>query len=114
MLELNKKKLIDIQKNNPGATHVYIRRFKNGKDIGVTDIPVSHALFTITNHPDWEIVSSNKQMDEDVERLFMDDMKNDSGPEPEDIVEVPARPSEMAAETKRDAKSTKHTRGRKS
>lgn len=76
-LEKNLAKLKEIKAKNPSATHVYLRRWN--KDKLIVDIPMSHADFTIKNNPLWELVSSNKQMDDDIEALFS---------EPEDKVTV--------------------------
>lgn len=76
------EKLHQIQKENPTATHVYIRRSKDGVTI---DVPVGHAELTLKNNPTWEIVSSNKQMEDEVEQLFR---------EPEDEPIAPHNPWE--------------------
>lgn len=85
-VQINLEKVADIRKRNPTAKHVYIRRV--GQDGLVIDIPVDHAEVTIRRHPKWEIVSSSKEMDDEVEALFK---------EPEQAVEeleVPPKPSD--------------------
>jgi hypothetical protein len=86
----NLAKLADIRKKNPSATHIYMRRVD--KDNLVVDIPVDHAEFTIRQRPAWELVSSNQQMDDDVEALFREPAAPEA-PKEEEVV-VPPKPSE--------------------
>lgn len=80
-VEANLQRLREILEKNPSATHVYMRRCD--KDNMVVDIPIDHAVFTIKNRPAWELVSSNKQMDDAVEALFRE-------PAPEPLPKVDA------------------------
>ena len=67
-IQSNLKKLADLRLNNPGATHVFVRRV--GMDNEVIDIPINGAEMTLKRHPFWEVVTTNRQMDEEVEKLF--------------------------------------------
>lgn len=82
----NLKKLADIKEKNPSATHVYLRR--TDKDNAVVDVPIGQAEFTIRNRPQWELVASNKQMDDEVEKLFREPIDNGSSSEPLLDIEV--------------------------
>lgn len=118
-LASNLELLEKIKKDNPSATHVYVRRFnREGADIGWVDIPIGTVLVTLKQHPDWEILSSNKQMDDEVEKLF----NEKDGPEnPWDKdkeladVDVPPKPSEespaTAVESQQNATSTQEAAG---
>lgn len=66
----NLEKLAHIRLKNPSTTHVYIRRCD--KDDLVVDIPIEQAEFTIRNRPYWKLEASNKQMDDAVEKLFLE------------------------------------------
>lgn len=95
-VEANLKKLAEIKEKTPGATHIYLRRVD--KDNMCVDIPIDQAEFTIRNKPAWLLEASNKQMDETVEKLFLDPpshppMDNDH------VDEVPPKPSEILANT---------------
>lgn len=91
-LTKNLELLASMRAKNPSATHVYVRRFKRGVDIGWVDIPIEQAEQTLKQNPDWELLSSNKQMDDEVEQLF-----NEPAPAPKvDDVELPPKPSEEA------------------
>lgn len=81
-IEENLKKLSKIKTTQPLATHVYIRRAN--LDNAIVDIPISGAEFTIRNHPYWILESSNKEMDDKIEKLIIE----------EDVV-IPKKPSEI-------------------
>lgn len=81
----NMEALEQIKENNPTATHVYIRR--TTIDNSVIDIPIMMAEDEIKKHPEWEVVTSNKQMDDEVEALF-------GGEDDDPTVQVPPKPSE--------------------
>lgn len=101
LLVKNLDLLRDIRSKNPSATHVYIRRFKNGIDIGWVDVPVAQAEYTLRNNPTWELLSSNKQMDDEVEKLFADDKTDvelEQGAEVKPVIDVPPRPSQEMPE----------------
>lgn len=70
LIDLNLTKFEEIQRTQPRATHIYIRR--NGEDGAVIDIPLRDVITTIKRNPMWEIVSSNETMDADVAELFKD------------------------------------------
>lgn len=112
-VEENLKKLAEIREKNPSATHVYIRRCD--KDNLVVDIPIDHAEFTIRNRPKWEVVSSNKQMDDVVEALFREpeELPVEVKPDYFEVVDleivVPPKPSEI----KKDDPNSKRRKSRK-
>lgn len=85
-IERNLNILASLRKSNPSMTHIYMRR--TDKDGLVIDIPVEHAEATIRLRKHWEVVASNKQMDDAVEQLFKE-------PEAPVELEVPPRPSEI-------------------
>ncbi len=97
----NMKILAEIREKNPSASHVYVQRYKNGIDVGWVDIPIAHAEMTIRQNPAWKLLTSNKQMDDEVEKLFSDEStvtaEDMNSNEPGDILVVPPRPSEEAA-----------------
>jgi hypothetical protein len=97
----NLEKLEEIRKKNPSATHIYMRRI--GKDNLIVDIPMDHAVFTIRQWPLWELVASNKDMDDDLEETFDQPDEYELGKQPEPVkkeeeLEVPPKPSEVNAQ----------------
>lgn len=96
----NLRRLEEIKKKEPHATHVYMRR--TNKDNLAVDIPISHADFTIRNNPIWILEESNKQMDYEIEQLFLEPEVKIESP----IVEVPPRPSEIKKRRGRPPKVT--------
>lgn len=103
----NLEKLADIRRKNPTASHIYIRR--TTKDNLVVDIPIAQIEFIIRNNPLWEVVASNKQMDDAVEALFKDEAPAAdpvAAPILEQVLdqelelEVPPKPSEIKPKRK--------------
>jgi len=103
----NLAKLAEIRLKNPSATHIYIRRCD--KDNLVVDIPIDHAEFTIRNKPQWELVASNKQMDDEVEALF----KEPATPVEPEVVLPPKPSEEVMAPKVPSRKSKSHAKPRK-
>lgn len=85
----NLEKLEYLKQRNPSATHVYMER----DDHVTVDIPLAQAEFTIRQRPTWTLVSSNKQMDDEVAKLFEEPSEPVILEEPE-VLEVPPKPSE--------------------
>ena len=87
----NRLAVEDLLKKNPTAGFIYFKRHTDGY---VVDIPISHVPMTIKVNPAWTVVTSNKQMDSEIEALFLD------SPEPESL-DVPALPTEQEVQTAR-------------
>lgn len=67
-VQSNLEKLKEITESNRSATHIYLRRV--GEDNLVVEVPLSHAETTIRREKAWEVVASNKEMDDVVEQIF--------------------------------------------
>lgn len=69
----NRRMLAYILKKQPNTEFVYFKRL-GGNFIGdIIDMPLKLAEWTINQNPDWELVSSTEQMDEDIADLFKDE-----------------------------------------
>ncbi len=102
--------LAEIRAKNPSATHVNVQRIKKGIDVGWVDIPIAQAEMTLRQNPAWRLLTSNKQMDDDIEKLFNDEGTSESADvsdtghahatstsDTSSDIEVPPKPSEEAA-----------------
>ncbi len=103
----NMKILAEIRAKNPSATHVYVQRIKNGIDVGWVDIPIAQAEMTLRQNPAWRLLTSNKQMDDEIEKLF-NEPEADLAMDGKDgnTFAVPPKPSEEAAAEQADEPTT--------
>lgn len=67
-IEDNLRRLAQIKSKNPNTTHVYFKRL--GLDNATIDIPIGQAEFQIRHKPEWELLTSNEEMDAEVAALF--------------------------------------------
>ena len=69
----NFDKLKELRESNKRMTHLYFRRL-GGRFVGdIIDMPLHMGEWTINQYPNWELVESNEQMDEDISVLFDND-----------------------------------------
>lgn len=94
----NEEVLERLKRENKNMTHVYIKRW--GMDGSIIDVPLNSVAMTLKVNKMWEIVSSNKQMSEEVEKLFEDETASipslslSMPTVAVDNLEVPAAPSQ--------------------
>lgn len=65
------QKLVDIKRESPTASHVYVKR--TDMNDSIVDIPMHQVEKTLRIHPNWEVMMSSQQMNREVEALFEDD-----------------------------------------